>query len=112
MAIPHIPRDLYNVTATILSATATVDDLGEVSRTFTSSGTCPARLDKYRYAGSPSAWAEQGIVDVPTHKLFCPAETDVLPGDRVVVDGTTYEVIEAYEPGGYAHHKEVWLKYA
>ena len=110
MTIPHVPRDVYNTIATIMTSTVGVGELGEISRSHGAIVEWPARLDKYRYTGSTSAWAEQGIVDIPTHKLYLPPEAVISPGDQVLVEGITYEVIEAYEPGGMRHHKEVWLK--
>ena len=110
--IPHIPADVFNATAAISRASNTYDALREAARSWEILGTVPARLDKFRYSGSQAAWAEQGIIDLPSHKLFCPAGTDVGPGDRITVASETFEVLEAFEPGGYAHHREVWVKYA
>lgn len=112
MTIPHIPADIFNVTATISRACNTYDELREATRSWEVIGTTLARLDKFRYTGSTAAFAEMGTVDLPSHKLFCPAGTDVLPGDQVSVGSETFNALEAFEPGGYAHHREVWLKHA
>lgn len=111
VGIPHVPHELYNTTAAVKRATPEIGELGEVRLSYTDGGEWPARLHRVRYAGSPSAWAEQGIVDLPSHKLLCPPATPVAPGDQVVIDGETFTVLEVFTPGGLStHHKEVWLR--
>lgn len=102
---------LLNATAVIYTPTHSYNTTGEDERTWTLATTVPARLDKSSYAGSTAAYAEQGIVDLPTHKLFCEASVALNPGDRVEVGGQTYEVVEVMTPGGVAHHKEAFLKW-
>lgn len=104
-------KSLLNATAAIYTPTHTYNSVGEDTRTWALSATVSARLDKSSYAGSTAAYAEQGIVDLPTHKLFLEASVTVSPGDRVVVDGQTYEVVEVMTPGGVSHHKEAFLKW-
>lgn len=104
-------RRLLNATAAIYTPTHTYNEVGEDVRTWTLSDTVAARLDKSSYSGSTAAYAEQGIIDLPTHKLFLEASVAIDPGDRVEVDGQTYEVIEVMTPGGVAHHKEAFLKW-
>jgi hypothetical protein len=108
--IPRIPVDLFNTTCSVKRATVQRNQLGEAVRTYTTLGPYPARLDRFRYSGSTATWAEQGVVDIPSHKLFCPTTVEMAPGDRVSVGGIEYEVLEVFEPGGFSHHKEVWLK--
>jgi head-tail adaptor len=104
-------RRLLNTTAAIYTPTHTYNEVGEDERTWTLSDTVPARLDKSSYAGSTAAYAEQGIIDLPTHKLFLEAAVEIAAGNRVTVDGQSYEVVEVMTPGGVAHHKEAFLKW-
>lgn len=101
---------LLNVPAAIYRAQTAYNEVGEPETTYAFIATVPARLDRFRYAGSASTFAEQGIQDLPSHKLFCAVDVPMQPGDLVRVDGREYEVLEAWEPGGVQHHKEAWLK--
>lgn len=101
---------LLNSTAKVLRATTSYNERREAERSWAEVAEIPVRLHTYRYIGSPSAYAEQGIVDLPSHKLFAASDADIMPGDQLEVSGRTYEVLEVYEPGGLVHHKEAWLK--
>ena len=104
-------KNLLNATAAIYTPTAAKNSVGATTRTWTLSATVDARLDKSGYSGSTGAYAEQGIVDLPTHQLFVEAAVALAQGDRVIVDGQAYEVVEVFTPGGIVHHKEAYLKW-
>jgi len=114
VSIPRIPEDIFNTTVVVRRAVLQTSDIGKVapaswSGVATASGV-RARLDTYRYGGGLSTRAQQGYIDVPTHALFCDSDIDVQVGDKVDIDSVEYDVLEAFVPGGFEHHKEVWVK--
>lgn len=46
---------------------------------------------------------------VGTHRLYCPADTDIAEADRVIANGKTFKVLEVINPFSMNHHKEVVL---
>lgn len=101
---------LLNLDALVERATTSYTSTGESVRTWSDVATIKARLDRSRYSGSTAAFAEQGIIDVPSHKLFCEYEANILTGDRVTIGTEKFDVLEAFSPGGITHHKEVYLR--
>ncbi|MEW6555080.1 MAG: hypothetical protein AB1384_12435 [Actinomycetota bacterium] len=101
---------LLNTSAVIYRHTRSRTDTGEFTSSLTLITSTPARLDTFRYSGSPNVYAEQGIVDLPSHKLWLEPGVDLRQGDTVEVAGISYEVLEVWEPGGVRHHKEAWVK--
>lgn len=101
---------LLNASGTVTRATASYTSTGEQVSAWAEVGTVRCRLNRQGYANTGN-FAMQGIVEIPTHKLFLEYEADVLVDDRVTVAGESYEVLEVFPPGGTTHHKEAYLRH-
>lgn len=98
---------LLNQTATIQRATYGTDSLAGRTETWTNVGTIRCRLRALSARERPMMGSDGTEI---THRMYC-SPTDITERDRVVIDGTVYEVAAVNRlPGGVAgHHYEVDL---
>lgn len=87
----------------VLRYTKTTVDY-EVVETWTNVGSYKGRLDHESTNKTYDSGQQQFI---GTRRLYCPADTDVLEADRILVDGKQYRVLEVIDPFSLGHHKEV-----
>lgn len=97
---------------TILRAHTAADRYGDSSKTWTSA-TSTVTKGWLSQASSQEPTSPGRVAEVTTWQLYLPAGTDIEASDRVVIDGTTYEVDgppnRARRPSG-EHHVEARLR--
>lgn len=84
-------------TAEIMRTTLVTNAAGGQTETETVVATVPCRLQEQRAASVIGQERAEGgrVVAVTEWRAFLPAGTDVRPADRLLVNGTRYEVIDA-----------------
>lgn len=80
-------------TATIQRYTETVSGDG-TTQAWATLATVSCRVSRIGQGGSEGLGASGGTQAVGQRRIKLPAETDVTPKDRIVVDGVTYEVLD------------------
>lgn len=89
---------------------STKNEFGEPIYTETSTPfACRLQSDTTR-GTAEYAVVDRGEVTISTHALYCAPSVDIAPGDKVVVNSTSYRVLGAVDDGGRGHHQKCWLK--
>lgn len=93
-------------TATISRATTASDSRGGFTATYTTAATTVCRV--LRVSGTPREMERGGkTVTVRVTPIYLPTGTDVRDGDRIIVSGTTFEVLTALAPQSYETARKV-----
>lgn len=95
-----------NKTATILRATYSQNEYGEPVESWREIATVPCRLQAIAF-GHRAELQAMGAAHhtIASHRLFVPV-TAIAPNDRVIIDNTTYIVLEAEDVDRMGHHME------
>jgi head-tail adaptor len=85
-------------TCSIRRPTATTDDYGNVAESYAEVDTAYCRVDPF----SPKDSGSEGIVaqreaSVTWYRLALEYDADIQYGDRVVIGGVTYELVQLYD---------------
>jgi head-tail adaptor len=88
--------ELLPDTCQIQRSTDTTDDHGNVSEGWTTVATTSCRLDPFFRMASPNPVAAQEKMR-NSYRLTIPYDADLRDGDRVLVGGDVYELVELHD---------------
>ena len=98
----------FNQTINILTATSTVNDLGDYVSTYTTATTVTGLIDLI--AGSKETVGAQ-YIQKATHVMFAQHGTSINDQAKVYCESKTYRVLYVDNPVNRSHHLEVILEH-
>jgi len=98
----------FNQTINILTATSTVNDLGDYVSTYTTAATVTGLIDLIT-GGKETVGAQ--YIQRATHVMFAKHGTSINDQAKVISGGKTYRVLYVDNPVNRNHHLEVILEH-
>jgi len=100
-------EDYYTQTMTVKRSAISKSDIGSVVDSWVTSSTFLGRI---RPLKSDERIQHGKMEEIANFRLYCSANEDVLPKDRIEYDSELYDVITVRNPMTFSHHLECDLR--